>query len=140
MKVSVFGAGYVGLSLAILISQKYEVVLIDIDEDKVNKIKNNESPFKDENITEFLLKKNLKLTATNNPQIAYENSNFIIIATPTNYDLDKGMFDTSTVEKVIGEALNYNNKSTIIIKSTIPLGFTDRMRNQFKTNRIIFSL
>ncbi len=139
MKISIIGAGYVGLSLAVLISQKHDVTLLDIDNEKVNKINNKISPIKDPDIEKFLSNKKLKLIATTNSEEVYKNKDFIIIATPTNYDPKVGTFDTSSVEDVIYNAIKTNFDTNIIIKSTIPLGFTDRMREKFKTNHIYFS-
>ncbi len=139
MKISIIGAGYVGLSLAVLISQKHDVTLLDIDNDKVNKINSKISPIKDSEIEKFLSNKKLKLVATTNAEEVYKNKDFIIIATPTNYDAKVGTFDTSSVEDVICHAVKTNLETSIIIKSTVPLGFTDRMREKFKTNNIYFS-
>ncbi len=139
MEISIIGAGYVGLSLAILISQKYEVTLFDIDKERVNKINKKISPIKDPDIEKYLLNKKLKLNTTFDSTKIYNNSDFVIIATPTNYDPIEGSFDTSSVEKTIADVLSTNHDSYIIIKSTVPLGFTDSMRNKFKTNKICFS-
>ncbi len=139
MKICIAGAGYVGLSLAVLLSQKYEVFIFDIDESKINLIKNKKSPIKDIEIEEYLKSKNLKLNATVKKEEAYSESDYIIIATSTNYDETTGSFDTSSVETVIRDSLSYNNNSTIVIKSTIPFGFTDKMRIKHHTKSIFFS-
>ena len=124
MEFTVVGAGYVGLSLAVLISQRFKVNLIDIDEKKIALISSKKSPIRDKYIEEFLSKKNLKLSSSCNSDKAYKNSDFLIIATPTNYDPKKGTFNTSSVEEVISDAISVNPNIYIIIKSTIPLGFT----------------
>ena len=139
MNFTIVGAGYVGLSLSVLLSQNHRVVLLDIDKKKVEKINNRKSPIKDEDIEEFFKNKKLSLFATSNNKKAYEDADYVIVATPTNYDSDEGNFDTSSVESVIKEALKYRPEAYIVMKSTIPLGFTDNMRIRFKTNRIIFA-
>tara|TARA_B100000795_G_C22744392_1_gene416707 strand:+ start:82 stop:1254 length:1173 start_codon:yes stop_codon:yes gene_type:complete len=139
MKITVVGTGYVGLSLAVLLSQKHEVCALDIDPVKIDKINNRISPFKDKEIEKFLKERDLSLTATNNTADSYLNSQYVIIATPTNYDSETGSFDTSSVEKTILEILQYNKDAVIIIKSTVPFGFTDNARKQFNTSKIIYS-
>ncbi len=139
MKISVIGAGYVGLSLAILIAQKHKVILFDIDRNKINNIKKKKSPIKDKEIEEYLLTKKLDLFTTTESNDAYKDSDYIIIATPTDYSNEKGSFDTSSVENVISEIQKVNPKSIIIIKSTVPLGFTELMQAKFDTKKIIFS-
>jgi UDPglucose 6-dehydrogenase len=139
MKITVVGTGYVGLSLAVLLSQKHEVCALDIDPVKIDKINNRISPFKDNEIEKFLKERDLSLTATNNTADSYLNSQYVIIATPTNYDSETGSFDTSSVEKTILEILQYNKDAVIIIKSTVPFGFTDNARKQFNTSKIIYS-
>ena len=139
MNITIVGTGYVGMSLAVLIAQKYNVVALDISQEKVDLINKNKSPIKDEDIEYFLLKKKLMLKATLNMKEAYTDADYIIIATPTNFDIKTGKFDTSSVEKTISDSLSINKKSTIIIKSTIPLGFTDEMRSIFNKKDIIFS-
>ena len=131
MKICVVGAGYVGLSLAVLLAQKYEVAALDISEDKINSIKNGRSPIKDNELEYYLQNKRLNLNATIDKHEAYSNADYIIISTPTNYDIEKGSFDTSTVEQVISDSLSFNSEALIIIKSTIPIGFTDSMRVKF---------
>ena len=139
MKVCVVGTGYVGLSLAVLLSQKYQIVALDISEERVNLINNKKSPIKDLDLDEFLKNKKLNLFATTNKNDAYEGAEFIIITTPTNYNIETGSFDTSIVEEVISDALIKNSEAFIVIKSTIPLGFTDSMRKKFGNKNIVFS-
>ena len=139
MKFTIVGTGYVGLSLAVLISQKYEVVALDISEKRVNLINNKKSPIKDKDIEKFLKNKKLNLIATLDKKEAYKNSSFAIIATPTDYDPEANYFDTSSVEKTAKDALKINKKLTIIIRSTIPLGFTEELRRKLKTKKIFFS-
>ncbi len=139
MNFTVVGAGYVGLSLAVLISQKFNVKLFDIDKHKISLINNKSSPIKDRDIEDYLRNKNLNLNPISNSNQAYIDSDFVVVATPTNYDPDEGTFDTSSVENVINEALKSNPKACIVIKSTIPLGFTNNMRSKFKTENIFFS-
>ncbi len=139
MKICVVGTGYVGLSLAVLLAQKYEVVALDISKDRVDSINNKRSPFKDTELEDFLINKSLNLKSTVNKYEAYSNAEYVIIATPTNYDLKTGSFDTSTVERVISDCIEINSEGLIVIKSTIPLGFTDNMRNKFNKVEIIFS-
>ncbi len=139
MEISIVGAGYVGLSLAVLIAQKFRVNLIDIDEKKISLINSKKSPIKDRDIEKFLTKKKLNLIALSESKKAFTNSQFLIVATPTNYDPIKGTFDTSSVEEVISSAIKINPDIYIIIKSTIPLGFTDSMRAKLNSNKICFS-
>ena len=139
MKICVVGTGYVGLSLAVLLSQKYEVIAYDISKDRIENIKNKISPIKDADLENYLQNKNLNLKSTNDKNEAYINANYIIVATPTNYDVKTGSFDTSTVEQVISDCMRINSGGLIVIKSTVPLGFTDNMRIKFKNKDIIFS-
>ena len=139
MKICVVGTGYVGLSLAVLLAQKYEVVALDISKDRINTINNKKSPIKDKKLEDYLTNKSLNLKSTINKDEAYSKAEYVIIATPTNYNLSTGSFDTSTVEEVISDSVNINPEGFIVIKSTIPLGFTDKMRNKFKKAEIIFS-
>ena len=132
MKICVVGTGYVGLSLAVLLAQKYDVVALDISKDRIDSINNKNSPIKDKELEDFLLNKTLKLKSTISKDEAYSNADFIIVATPTNYNETTGSFDTSTVEGVISDCLEINSTGLIVIKSTIPFGFTDSMRNKFK--------
>tara|TARA_B110000858_G_C17763235_1_gene455602 strand:- start:131 stop:1303 length:1173 start_codon:yes stop_codon:yes gene_type:complete len=139
MKITIVGTGYVGLSLAVLLSQKYEVFALDIDQNKIDKINNKISPIKDNILEKYLKEKNLNLLATNDVEKSYVQASFIIIAIPTDYDTKTGSFNTAGVEKVIAQILKFNDNTTIIIKSTIPLGFTEKMRKRFNTNKIIYS-
>ena len=139
MKICVVGSGYVGLSLSVLIAKNHYVTLLDISEERINQINKKISPIKDLEIESYLTDHKLKLYATLDKDEAYLNADFIIIATPTNYSIKTGSFDTTSVEKVISESLKYNSSATIVIKSTIPLGFTDRMKEKFKIDNIFFS-
>lgn len=139
MKIAVAGVGYVGLSLAVLLSQQNEVFAIDVIKEKVDQINNKISPIQDKEIEEYLKTKDLNLTATTFPNVAYKDADFIIIATPTNYDSEKNFFDTSHVEEVIKLASTINNHATYVIKSTIPVGYTEQLKKQFPSLKIIFS-
>lgn len=138
-KIAVAGTGYVGLSLAVLLAQHNEVTAIDIIEDKVNKINNKISPIQDDYIEEYLATKELNLKATLDANEAYKDAEFVIIAAPTNYDSKKNFFDTSAVESVIELVLKINPKATMIIKSTIPVGYTESIREKYSCNHIMFS-
>lgn len=138
-KIVVVGIGYVGLSNAILLAQKNEVHAVDIVKEKVNLINAKKSPIIDREIQEYLLNKDLNLLAVENGLSLYEDADFVIISTPTNYDEKKNYFDTSSVESVIEDVLEYSNKATIVIKSTIPVGYTEKISKKYNTNRIIFS-
>jgi len=139
MKITVVGLGYVGLSLAVLLSQHNEVLALDVVEEKVDLINNKKSPITDKEIQDYLNTKNLNLTATTDKQKAYKDAEYIIIATPTDYDTERNYFDTSSVDGVIKDVLEINPKATMIIKSTIPVGYTKEAREKFKTENIIFS-
>lgn len=139
MKIAVAGVGYVGLSLAVLLSQQNEVFAIDVIKEKVDQINSKISPIQDKEIEEYLKTKDLNLTATTFPNVAYKDADFIIIATPTNYDSEKNFFDTSHVEEVIELASTINNHATYVIKSTIPVGYTEQLKKQFPSLKIIFS-
>ena len=139
MKIAIAGTGYVGLSLAVLLSQKYEVIAVDIIEEKVEKINKRISPIKDEFIEKYLKEKKLNLVATTDANSAYKDADLVIVATPTNYDAKKNYFDTSNVENVLNLVLSLNENANIIIKSTIPVGYTKRINSYYKTNRIFFS-
>lgn len=139
LKIAVAGTGYVGLSIATLLSQHHEVWAVDIIEEKVNLINNKKSPIQDEYIEKYLAEKELNLTATTNQEQAYTNADFIVIATPTNYDSEKNYFDTSAVEAAVESAMKYSPDAIIIIKSTIPVGYTERIRNTYNNQNIIFS-
>ncbi|WP_296968269.1 nucleotide sugar dehydrogenase [uncultured Eubacterium sp.] len=139
MKITVAGTGYVGLSIATLLSQHHEVWAVDIIEKKVSLINSKKSPIQDEYIEKYLAEKELNLTATTNQEQAYTNADFVIIATPTNYDSEKNYFDTSAVEAAVESAIKYSPNAVIIIKSTIPVGYTERIRNTYNNQNIIFS-
>ena len=139
MKIAVAGTGYVGLSLATLLSQKHSVVAVDIVPQKVEMINTRRSPIQDEYIEEYLAKKELDLTATLDAEAAYSDAEFVIIAAPTNYDSKKNFFDTSAVEAVIEKVLEVNPSAIMVIKSTIPVGFTVAARAKFNTENILFS-
>ena len=138
-KIAVAGTGYVGLSLATLLSQHNEVTAVDIVPEKVDLINNHKSPIVDKEIENFLANKDLKLKATLNAEEAYKDADFVIIATPTNYDSEKNFFDTSAVEAVIKLVQKYNSNAIMVIKSTIPVGYTKHIRKEFNTDNIIFS-
>lgn len=139
IKITVVGVGYVGLSNAVLLSQKNNVIALDQSKEKVDAVNARKCPIKDPEIESFFKNKKLNLTATTDKTQAYENANFVIIATPTDYDAENNYFDTSSVETVIEDATRVNAKIPIIIKSTIPVGFVNKMRSRFETNNIIFS-
>jgi UDPglucose 6-dehydrogenase len=139
MKITVVGLGYVGLSLAVLLSQHNEVLALDVVKEKINKINNKKSPITDKEIQDYLNTKDLNLTAITDKQKAYKDAEYIIIATPTDYDTERNYFDTSSVDSVIKDILKINPKATMIIKSTIPVGYTKEAREKFKTENIIFS-
>ncbi|MDH6373269.1 UDPglucose 6-dehydrogenase [Paenibacillus sp. PastF-3] len=139
MKISVAGAGYVGLSNAILLAQHNDVIVLDIDHDKVNMINKGISPIVDNEIEIYLKEKKLNLTATTDKYLAFKEAEYVIISTPTNYDSEKNYFDTRSVEAVIANVLSINSKAVMIIKSTIPVGYTKKVSNMFETNNIIFA-
>ena len=139
MKIAVAGTGYVGLSLATLLSQKNDVTAVDIIPEKVEKINKRISPIQDKEIEEFFAEKKLNLKATLNPEEAYKDAEYVIIAAPTNYDSKKNYFDTSAVETVIETVMKYNDHCIMVIKSTVPVGYTEKVREKYHTNRIIFS-
>ena len=139
MKLAVAGTGYVGLSIATLLAQHHEVMAVDIIEDKVNKINNRISPIQDEYIEKYLKEKELNLTATLNAEDAYKDAVFVIIAAPTNYDSKKNFFDTSAVESVINQVMEINPDAIMVIKSTIPVGYTQSIREKTGSKNIIFS-
>ena len=139
MKIAVAGTGYVGLSIAVLLAQHNEVYAVDIIAEKVEMINQRKSPIQDEYIEKYLCEKKLSLTATLDARAAYEDADFVVIATPTNYDSQKNFFDTSAVEKVIGLVMEYNPNAIMVIKSTIPVGFTKSIREKTGSNKIIFS-
>lgn len=139
MKIAVAGTGYVGLSIATLLSQHHKVIAVDIIEEKVNMINDRKSPIQDNEIEDFLSTKNLNLKATLDAKSAYKDADFVVIAAPTNYDSKKNFFDTSAVENVIELVLSVNKDAIMIIKSTIPVGYTKSVREKYNTKNIIFS-
>tara|TARA_B100000131_G_scaffold21098_1_gene20473 strand:- start:8065 stop:9243 length:1179 start_codon:yes stop_codon:yes gene_type:complete len=139
IKITVVGSGYVGMSLSVLLAQHNDVTVLDIDSERVDKINNKEPTISDSEIEQFLKQNSLSLTATLDKKIAYEGANFIVVATPTNYDLDTNQFDTNTVDSVVEDALNLSPQALVVIKSTIPVGHTRMLQEKFKTNRVIFS-
>ena len=138
-RIAVAGTGYVGLSIATLLSQHHEVMAVDIIPEKVDLINHRKSPIQDEYIEKYLAEKDLNLTATLDAEAAYKEADFVVIAAPTNYDSKKNFFDTSAVEAVIKLVLQYNPKAIMVIKSTIPVGYTASVREKFNTKNIIFS-
>ena len=139
MKITIAGTGYVGLSNAVLIAQNHEVIAYDILQEKVDLINKRISPISDPELEQYLAEKDLNLTATCDAEKAFTDADFIIISTPTNYDPDKNYFDTTTVEKVIETVIEINKKAIMVIKSTVPVGYTKEVRERFNCNRILFS-
>ena len=139
LKIAVAGTGYVGLSIATLLSQHHEVVAIDIVPEKVDLINNKKSPIQDDYIEEYLASHKLNLKATLDAVMAYKDADFVVIAAPTNYDSQRNFFDTSAVEAVIEQVLRFNPNAFMVIKSTIPVGYTISVRERFHTKRILFS-
>lgn len=139
MKIAIAGTGYVGLSIATLLAQNNEVVAVDIIPEKVEKINKRISPIQDEYIEKYFKEKELNLLATLDTKLAYSDADFVVVAAPTNYDTQKNFFDTSAIEEVVTEVIKYNPDAVIIIKSTIPVGYTESIRNKFHCDNIIFS-
>ena len=139
MKIAVAGTGYVGLSMAVLLAQNNEVVAIDIIQEKVDLINSKKSPIQDAEIEKFLAEHDLNLTATTYRSLAYENADFVIIATPTDYDVTTNYFNTSSIESVISDVIAINPNAVIVIKSTIPVGYVNSVREKFDIDNIIFS-
>ena len=138
-RIAIAGAGYVGLSLATLLSVQNEVTLIDIDDKKIDLINKRVSPIRDEYIEKYFVEKGLALVATKDYKQAYTQAKFVIVATPTNYDTAKNYFDTSSVESVIDQVSEINSEAIIVIKSTIPVGFTEKIQKKYKDRKILFS-
>lgn len=139
MKIAIAGTGYVGLSIATLLAQNNEVVAVDIIPEKVEKINKRISPIQDEYIEKYFKEKELNLLATLDTKFAYSDADFVVVAAPTNYDTQKNFFDTSAIEDVVTEVIKYNPDAIIIIKSTIPVGYTESIRSKFHCDNIIFS-
>ena len=138
-KITVVGTGYVGLSNAMLFAEKHEVTALDIDKHRVNLLQQLKSPIQDELIEQYLTKKNIHFKVTMDQHEAYAMADFIIVATPTNYDESTNYFDTSSIEQVLAYLSEIQSKSIIIIKSTIPVGFTAKMQNQYSDLHIVFA-
>jgi UDPglucose 6-dehydrogenase len=139
MKIAVFGLGYVGLSNAVLLAQQNEVVAVDITAGRVEMLNARRSPIIDQELEHFLESVPLNLVATLDPTVALAGADYVIVATPTNYDVDTNKFDTSSVEAVISTAIALNQAATIVVKSTIPVGFVDDVRQRLGTDQVIFS-
>ena len=138
-KITVVGSGYVGMSLAVLLAQNNDVVVLDVDPARVTRVNNKQPTVADTEIEAFLNEKELSLTATLDKQAAYEGANFVVVATPTNYDPDTNRFDTSSVDSVVSDALAHNKDALVVIKSTIPVGHTKSLQEEHSTDRVIFS-
>ena len=139
MKIAIVGTGYVGLSLAVLLSEKNKVVVLDILQERINAINSRKSPIKDNEIEEYMLNGSLDLMATVDSYEAYQEAELVIVAVPTNYDSQQNFFDTSIVEHVIEEVMCINSQAIIVIKSTVPVGFTSKICEKYDTDRILFS-
>ena len=139
LKIAVAGTGYVGLSISVLLAQHHHVTAVDIIADKVDLINQRKSPIQDDYIEKYLAEKELNLTATLDAEAAYSDADFVVIAAPTNYDSKKNFFDTSAVESVIKLVIQYNPEAIMVIKSTIPVGYTSSIREKFHCDNIIFS-
>ena len=139
LKIAVAGTGYVGLSIATLLAQHHKVMAVDIVPEKVEVINKRQSPIQDDYIEKYLAEKELDLTATLDAEAAYSDADFVVIAAPTNYDSKKNFFDTSAVEAVIKLVIQYNPEAIMVIKSTIPVGYTASIREKFHCDNIIFS-
>jgi UDPglucose 6-dehydrogenase len=138
-KITVVGSGYVGMSLAVLLAQHNDVVVLDVDSARIQKVNNKQSTVADTEIEAFLAQKELSLTATLDKQTAYKGASFVVVATPTNYDPDTNCFDTSSVDSVVSDVLALNTDALVVIKSTIPVGHTKSLQEKHSTDRVIFS-
>ena len=139
MNITVVGAGYVGLASAMLLSQNHEIMIFDIDPIKIDKLSNRISPIHDPEIQDFMNNEKISFSVTMNSKEAYLDADFIILATPTDYDTENNYFDTSSVEKVIHEAILINPNAVIVLKSTVPVGYTEMIKKQFNSQNIVFS-
>ena len=139
MKIAVAGTGYVGLSISVLLAQSNEVTAVDIIQEKVDMINNGKSPIVDKEIEDYLQSKKLNLTATTDAETAYGNADFVVISTPTNYDPKLNFFDTTSVESVIEIVMKVNPQAVMVIKSTVPVGYTENIMKKYNCNRIMFS-
>jgi len=139
MNITIVGTGYVGLSISTLLSQKHKIITLDIDESKVELINNRKSPIEDKEIEDFFINKKLNLHATLNQELAYKESDYIVISTPTDYDTENNYFDTSSIESVLNDIKEINPNVPVIIKSTVPVGYTRTLRQKFNKENIYFS-
>ena len=139
MKIAVAGTGYVGLSIAVLLAQHHEVTALDIIEEKIDMINNRKSPIKDKEIEKYLRNKDLHLRATSKKKEAFDNADFVIVSTPTNYSYEKNFFDTSSVEDIVRSVEAINPNALVVIKSTVPVGFTENIKKEYNVDNIIFS-
>lgn len=138
-KITVVGAGYVGMSLAVLLAQHNDVIVLDVDSARVDRVNNKQSTVADAEIEAFLLEKELSLRATFDKHAAYAGASFVVVATPTNYDPDTNQFDTTIVDDVVSDALELNSNAVVVIKSTVPVGYTKSLQEKHNTDRVIFS-